>query len=121
MTLSPTTSPQKWIDSYGYEYASPKDFLLREKAKTDRNRTLAVIRQYHSEEGYIQAWIEGYDYPTTGNHYTRRRNAEIAAISWVHEGPGSSASGDGPACAGPSPHDAVRAAVQPKIPAGVGP
>ena len=122
MPLPTTPPPSEWIDGYGYEYETAKDLLLRNKAETQRNITLGYQYILEKPRGYIQAWVEGYDSSKTGNHATRRRNAELAASSWLHEGPGRSGSerGDSPADAGPSPDDAVRAAVQPEIPARMG-
>lgn len=114
--------PSEWIDSNGYEYETAKDLLLRNRAKTHRNDALKILHVVRKPQGYIKAWTEGYDFPKTGNHHVRRRNAELAAAAWLHEGTGSGSGecGDGPTGLGPSPHDAVRAAVQPEIPARMG-
>lgn len=100
MTKTVTSQPSEWVDSYGYEYESAKDLLLRNKAKTRRNRTIEGIYSQGYRKEYVQVWVAGFDSPNpeadactnpdpdAEAYILRRRSAELALATWrdTHSG-----------------------------------
>lgn len=104
----------------GYEYASLKDRLLGKPQASPRNIVIAHHRRVGQPEGFIKAWIEGYDFPEKGTHAARVKNADLAVHRWLFSDVEQSGSRIGLATLVPPSPAAVHPAYQPSVPRGLG-
>ena len=74
------------IASDGYEYADLTQRLLGRPLENTRNKQVVSFRFRRTEEGFIKAWCEGYDYPEVGTPESKRwkNAADAAAYVYAH-------------------------------------
>lgn len=76
------------IASDGYEYADLTQRILGRPLKNTRNNQLVSFRFRRTEEGYVKAWLEGYDGAEEDALGGKRwANASLAAYAYASAHP----------------------------------
>ena len=72
------------IASDGYEYETLADRLLGRQKNCPRNKIVTFHRRQGKPEGFVKAWIQGYDSDPEAHHQRCQHNAQVATNSWLH-------------------------------------
>jgi hypothetical protein len=107
------------IASDGYEYEDLKARLLGQPKDCPRNKIISFHHRQGKSEGFVQAWIKGYDADTSPSHQRRQHNAQVATNLWLHANISRNRTGE-PTPVSPPPAP-LHSADQPPVPRGLGP